>query len=142
MPYFLTFEQHEARKNICIKTLNAIENGSNLLQRATTCDESWVFTYDREIKPQSMHWKGPTSPRPKKATMSESKLKAMMLFSIFMEMYTFIGFQKVKLLTNIIIVGYCGYNVGEKIRNRRPELCEEKSCHLHQTMRPLILHCP
>ncbi|XKL59001.1 hypothetical protein PGB90_000017 [Kerria lacca] len=48
VPKIFTFEQQEARKNICIDTLNAIENDSNLSERVITCDESWFFAYDSE----------------------------------------------------------------------------------------------
>jgi len=44
-----------------------------------TCDETWIFIYDPETKRKSMHWKAPTSPRMKKARMSESKFKAMLM---------------------------------------------------------------
>ena len=43
VPKILTFEQQEARKNLCTDTLNAIENDPNLLERIITCDESWFF---------------------------------------------------------------------------------------------------
>lgn len=79
VPKILTIEQKEARENVCTDTLNAIENDPNFLERVITCDESWFFTYDPETKRQSMHWKGPTSPRAKKARMSKSKFKAMMI---------------------------------------------------------------
>ena len=35
--------------------------------------------YDPETKRQSMHWKSPQSPRKKKARMSKSKFKAIMI---------------------------------------------------------------
>ena len=50
VPKILTFEQQEARKNLCTDTLNATENDPNLLERIITCDESWFFTYDPETK--------------------------------------------------------------------------------------------
>jgi hypothetical protein len=45
-------------------------------------DECWVFQYDPEIKRQSMQWKSPGSPRPKKARMSKSKFIKMLIFSL------------------------------------------------------------
>jgi hypothetical protein len=39
----------------------------------------WIFQYDVEKKRQSVHWERPTSPRMKKARMSKSKVKAMMI---------------------------------------------------------------
>ena len=44
-----------------------------------SCDESWVFTYDPESKCHSAQWKHATSPRPKKAKMSRSQEKAMVI---------------------------------------------------------------
>ena len=44
-----------------------------------TGDESWMFEYDPETKWQSRQWKSPASPRPKKAKMSKSKVKVMLI---------------------------------------------------------------
>ncbi|GFX37903.1 protein GVQW3 [Trichonephila clavipes] len=79
VPKILTFEQQATRKNVCTDILDAIKNDPNLLEKVITCDESRFFTYDPETKRQSMHWKIPTSPRAKKARMSKSKFKAMMI---------------------------------------------------------------
>ena len=43
------------------------------------CDETWIYQYDPETKRQSMHWRSLQSPR-KKARMSKSKFKAMIIF--------------------------------------------------------------
>jgi len=39
----------------------------------------WCFQYDSEIKRQSMQWKTQKSPRPKKARMSRSQVKTMLV---------------------------------------------------------------
>ena len=77
-------EQKEHRVNCCADTLENIENDTDFFQNVITCDETWIFQYDPETKRQSMHWKSPQSPRKKKAPMSKSKFKAMMIvfFSI------------------------------------------------------------
>ena len=81
MPRLLTPEQKEIRMNICADILQNIENDPNILENVITCDESWFFfQYDPEGKRQSMHWRSPSSPRPKKARRSKSKFKAMMIF--------------------------------------------------------------
>ncbi|XP_025266745.1 protein GVQW3-like [Camponotus floridanus] len=79
VPKLLTAEQKELRMNICVDLLNNISADPGLLDRVITCDESWFFTYDPETKRQSMHWKSPSSPRQKKAKMSKSKFKTMMV---------------------------------------------------------------
>ena len=49
------------------------------LGRVITGDETWVFQYDPETKRQSLQWKTANSPRPKKARMSKSKIKVMLI---------------------------------------------------------------
>lgn len=73
------FDQKFNRKEICSDTLKIIKNDPFFLNSIITCDETWIFTYDPETKRQSMHWKTPTSPRIKKARMSKSKFKAMLI---------------------------------------------------------------
>ena len=52
---------------------------ATLLERLITGDESWIYSYDPETKAQSSQWKSPTSHRPKKARMSRSATKAMIV---------------------------------------------------------------
>ena len=51
----------------------------NFLHRVITGDESWVFDYDRETKRQSEEWHTKSSPRPKKARMSRSRVKTVIV---------------------------------------------------------------
>ncbi|UYV61756.1 hypothetical protein LAZ67_1006339 [Cordylochernes scorpioides] len=44
-----------------------------------TGDESWIFEYDPESKRQSCAWHTKSSPRPKKARMSKSGIKTMII---------------------------------------------------------------
>ena len=44
-----------------------------------TGDESWFFQYDPETKRQSLEWHSKGSPRPKKASLSKSKVKCMLV---------------------------------------------------------------
>lgn len=48
-----------------------------------TADESWVFHYDPETPKQRLEWPIPTSPCPKKARMSKSKVKSMIMFFFY-----------------------------------------------------------
>ena len=47
------------------------------MHKVITGDESWVFDYDPETKRQSEEWHTKSSPRPKKARMSRSRVKTM-----------------------------------------------------------------
>jgi len=97
-------ERKEHRVNCCADTLENIENYTDFFLNVITCDETWIFQYDPETKRQSMHWKSPQSPRKKKAHMSKSKFKAMLIvFSISGGLSTFIGCLKVRLSIRFII---------------------------------------
>jgi predicted nucleotidyltransferase len=75
----LTQEQKDNWKNICSDIIEQITEQPDVLENVIRCDETWIFQYDPETKRQSMHWKTPTSPRMKKAGMSKSIVKAMMI---------------------------------------------------------------
>ena len=79
VPKLLSDEQKEHRKELCLDLLQRTENEPDLLNSIITCDETWVFTYDPETKRQSMQWKSTSSPRPKKARMSRSKFKDVLI---------------------------------------------------------------
>jgi hypothetical protein len=48
-----------------------------------TGDETWILEYDPDTKRQSLEWHTSNSPRPKKARMSKSKMKTMLICSFF-----------------------------------------------------------
>ena len=68
------------RSEICQDLLGRLEIEPDFLDKVTTGDESWVFDYDPETKRQSVEWHMKSSPRPKKARMSRSKVKTMIVF--------------------------------------------------------------
>jgi hypothetical protein len=74
VPKNLTQEQKDNRENICSDIMERITEQPDVLENITTCDETWIFQYDPEMKRQSMHWKTPTSPRMEKARTSKSKV--------------------------------------------------------------------
>ena len=47
--------------------------------RVITGDESWILEYDPETKLQSREWHTANSTRPKKARISQSKIKSMLI---------------------------------------------------------------
>jgi hypothetical protein len=79
VPKNLTQENKDNGKNICSDVMEGITEQPGVLEDVITCDETWIFQYDPDTKRQWMHWKTPTSPRMKKARMSKSKVKAMMI---------------------------------------------------------------
>ena len=79
VPRLLNEQQKERCVQVCHDFLEELETEPNLLGRVITGDESCIFEYDPETKRQSLQWKSPTSPRPKKARMSKSKIKVMLI---------------------------------------------------------------
>ena len=59
--------------------LEKIKDDPDIFRQIITRDETWVFQYDPETKRQSMQWKTAESLRPKKAHMSKSKIKVMLI---------------------------------------------------------------
>ena len=49
------------------------------LKHVRTGDETWIFEYNPDTKRQSSEWHRSNSPRPKKAKMSKSKIKTMLI---------------------------------------------------------------
>ena len=56
-----------------------INSDPAVLDALVTCDERWIYYYDRETKRQSNQWKHAGSPTPKKARQSKSKHNIFMI---------------------------------------------------------------
>ena len=79
VPKNLSVEQKANRLEICQDLLGRLEIEPNFLHKVITGDESWVFDYDPENKRQTEECHTKTSPRPKKAHMSRSRVKTMII---------------------------------------------------------------
>jgi len=66
--------------NISQELLDCVSVNENFLKTIVTGDETWVYGYDIETKAQSSRWMGQGSPRLKKARMSRSNMKVMLVF--------------------------------------------------------------
>jgi len=75
VPRILTHDQKQRRLHISSDLLRDAET----FGRVITGDETWCFQYDPETKRQSTQWKTQNSPRPKKARMSRSQVKTMLV---------------------------------------------------------------
>ena len=80
LPKNLSVEQKANRLEICQDLLGRLEIEPNFLHKVITGDESWVFDYNPETKRQSKEWHIISSPHPKKARMSSSRVKTMIVF--------------------------------------------------------------
>ncbi|UYV78221.1 hypothetical protein LAZ67_16000539 [Cordylochernes scorpioides] len=79
LPKVLTQDQKELRVLRCQELLDLIQNEPDFLNSVVTGNESWMFEYDPESKRQSCAWHTKSSPRPKKARMSKSRIKTMII---------------------------------------------------------------
>ncbi|GFW18654.1 protein GVQW3 [Trichonephila clavipes] len=79
VPKGLTQDQKELRVLRCQELLDLIQNEPDILNSVVTGDEFLMFEYDPELKRQSCEWHTKSSPRPKKARMSKSCIKTMII---------------------------------------------------------------
>ena len=77
-PWLLLPEQKEHRDAIANDLSQTTTNEPGFLKKVITRDESWVYSYDLEMKAQLSQWKSPGSPCPKKVQQSCSKIKTML----------------------------------------------------------------
>lgn len=136
IPKLLTDEQKEARVQICADLLETSENDPDFIRNIITGDESWVYGYDPETKSQSSQWKSPSSPRPKKARMSRSNVKAML--TVFFDYDGIIHYEFAPPGQTVTQHYYLEVlrRLREKIRRKRPEKWADNSFVLHHDNAP------
>lgn len=82
VPHALTDEQKQARVDIAKRLHKRYENeGENFINRIIAIDETWIRSYEPELKRQSSEWHTPASPRPIKFRRKQGNLKMMMIFA-------------------------------------------------------------
>ena len=79
VPKNLTTEQKANRRDVCLDLLDRLERVPEFFSRVITGDESWILKYEPETKRQSREWHTANSSHPKKARMSKSKIKSMLI---------------------------------------------------------------
>jgi len=79
VPKNLTTEQKANGRDVCLDLLDRLKREPEFFSRVITRDESWILEYDPKTKRQSREWHSANSPRPKKARMSKSKIKSMLI---------------------------------------------------------------
>lgn len=79
VPKVLSDDEKTNRAEISSELLQRVEIEPDYLDNVITGDETWVFEYDPETKRQSSEWHTDQSPKPKKARMSKSKVKTMLI---------------------------------------------------------------
>ena len=79
VPKNLSDEQKDNRVLVSREILDRVKSEPDFLQGVITGDETWIFEYDPTTKRQSSEWHTSESPRPKKARMSKSRVKSMLI---------------------------------------------------------------
>lgn len=80
VPHCLTKEQIEDRLRVAQNLLERYEKeGESFISRIVAIDETWLRSYEPELKRQSTEWHTPASPRPAKFIRKQGNLKLMMI---------------------------------------------------------------
>ena len=79
VPRVLREDQKERRCQDSREMVELITSDPAVVDALVTCDESWIYCYDRETKRQSSQLKHAGSPRPKKARQSKSNHTLLMI---------------------------------------------------------------
>jgi len=132
----LTPEQKEHQVNCCADTLENIENDTDFFQNVIACDKTWIFQYDPETKQQSMQWKSPQSPRKKKARMSKSKFKAMVIIFFDIQGVIYNDWVPEGQTVNQVYYKNVLTTLRERVRRRRPDTWKNASRILHHDNAP------
>ena len=82
VPHRLTEDQKPSRYRIAVQLRRRYhKEGESFIQRIVAIDETWIRSYEPELKRQSSEWRHPDSPRPQKFRHEQSKVKQMMIFA-------------------------------------------------------------
>jgi hypothetical protein len=131
-PKNLTQELKDNQKNICSDIMKRITEQLDALENVITCDETWIFQYNLETKRQSSHWKTPTSPRMKKARMSKSNVKAMIVVFFNIRGVIIIQWEPEGQTVNRKFYLEVLTKLQEQVGKKKPEMWKKKSWILHQ----------
>jgi histone-lysine N-methyltransferase SETMAR len=103
-----------------------------------TDDETWLCGYDPETKVQSLQWKTPNSPRPKKAHQVRSQVKVML--TVFFDYQGVVHHEYAPKGLTIIKEHYIDVlrRLRDAVRRKRPKFKESGSWKLHHDNAPAL----
>lgn len=121
VPRILTEEQKENRVSVCTELKHRFDTNPDFMTKIITGDETWVYGYDPETKVQSSQWQTSDSPRPKKARMSKSNVKVMLI--VFFDFEGIVRSEFVPKGTTVNSDYYKGLlqRLRNDVRRKRPE---------------------
>ena len=136
VPKLLSNDQKDQRLVVCEDILQNLEEDPEMLKRVITGDESWIFQYDPETKRQSLQWKCPGSPRPKKAKMSKSQIKVMLVVFFDVRGIVHMEFLPQGTTVNQHVYKEILQRLLRSIRDKRRDLWDQNSWLLHHDNAP------
>ena len=82
VPHCLSKVGKDRRVKICTQLLHQYHNeAENMLKRVVAIDETWIRSFEQELKRQSSEWHTKNSPRPVKFRRSLNNPKILMIFA-------------------------------------------------------------
>lgn len=133
VPHFLS-ESEKQRRVIISKELLAryTKEQESMLKRVVSIDETWIRSFEPELKRQSSEWHTPNSPRPVKFRRSLNNPKMLMIFAYDVSgVLTSHKVPQGQTVNKEYYEYFLRHILRPAIRRKRPELLEAK---------PLILH--
>ncbi len=109
VPRLLSDEQKDFRRRMCELNIQSLKEDNNFLSRIVTGDETWVSTFEIELKKDSKEWhkKGAHAECPMKALRNRSTRKVMLTVFMTRRAWSALTFcHQEKLLTVTIIVKF------------------------------------
>lgn len=133
VPHALTPEQKQNRVDVSRLLYKRYENeGEQFINRIVAIDETWIRSYEPELKRQSSEWHTPASPRPIKFRRKQGNLKMMMIFAYDNQgILTAHRVPHGQTVNQEYYRAFLMKHLRPAIRKKRPELLEAT---------PLILH--
>ena len=131
VPKILTPEQKEIRKTISQNMLEMVSDDKEWMNKVISGDETWVYGYDPETKRQSSQWLARDEPKPKKARLSKSSLKVLLV--TFFDNQGLVHHEYLPEGLTINQVTYLAIlrRLRESVRKKRPEKWHNKDWFIH-----------
>ena len=131
VPKLLSEDKKQQRVTVCQDIIKRLEDDPDLLGRVMIGNESWIFKYDSETKQQRRQWKSPASPRPKKARMSKSKVKVMLIAFFDIKGIVHFEFLPQDQTVNRYVYKKILRRLMRSVRDKRRDLGENNTWVLH-----------
>ena len=120
-------------RKICAKMVPKLLDDD---QRVITGNESWIFEYDWATKHQSLQWKCPSSPKPKKACQSRFKIKLTLIAFFDARGIIHMEFLPQGQTVNQHVYKKILWRLLRSVREKRRELWQDNAWLLHPDNAP------